>query len=205
MKKNHFVLLAVLTTILAGCSSSTYRSYQDLPNNKVLTVGGTKLLNYSDVNTTPVNLSYTFSVGYTLSRYLYNPGSGDIVQYNNYYYLWTVSATAEQEELGNKTTSTDYKYAYLVYSENEALSVKTTISTETSYNFNGGWIIKNFDFTTELNGYFASFSALKAAVPELAAKIDVSGTKKYYVDVTTPKTVATSYQQYTTFYYFGDI
>lgn len=198
-----FLLTAVMTLSLVSCNQSTgsQNSFIALGNDEVLTVGdnNTRFMNYEDETVEVKELTYTLKVKHTLRRTSYY--DSDYVLYKGYYYYWETDVQTETQELGKKTTQRIYQYEYLPYIENENILVKCTVTTKTSFDYEGGWIEKTADVKTSLNGYFASFEALKKECPELADKIDTTSTNNYYIDVTVPDKITTSTDFYDTYYY----
>ena len=89
------------------------------------------------------------------------------------------------------------------YGEKNNINVRLTRTTETTYDYEGGFISKDFDYTVDVGYYFDSWSELRMLCPDLAKHINTTGTKKYYVDVTTPTSVSYNTDSFTeTYYYF---
>lgn len=200
-----FIALAMSFSIVA-CGS--HKEFVELGADKVLVIGNTgeRFMNHISENETVSTLTYALSVTHTLHRSSYSYSTnGSYVQHDGYYYYWDTETQYETEELGKKTTKNTFTYSYLPYGDDENIAVKTTVLTEVSYDYSGGWIEKNVNVSTDLNGYFSSFAILKAACPELAEMIDVSTTRKYYVDVTTPKSIYNDETYYNTYYYIEKI
>ena len=160
-------------------------------------------MNYHDENVSVRNLTYVQSVTYTLHRYYYPDYSGgtEYVKYGNYCYYWTTETTRASEKLGNQITKTTYTHSYLPYLENEGVDIKTTATTEVSFDYDGGWVEKDVTVTTILNGYFDSFASLKHLCPDLADQIDTRATRQYYVDVTVQDNISSYHNFYDTYYY----
>lgn len=207
MKKTLLIIcMAIMILMLASCNSSEIKSnntFTSLSDNEILTVGSQRVryMNYQTENTTVSTLTYPIYITYRLNRSYYSDYTNS-VKYGDYYYYWSTDETTnESVELGHKTTKTTHTYAYLPYLENEGVSIKETIVTEVSFDHEGGWIEKETEVNIILNGYFASFDAIKSVCPELAAKIDTNTTRKYYVDVTIPDDIITNRQFYDSYYY----
>ena len=204
-------LLLLLTVImiftLVSCNSKkmeTKNKFTRLGDAEILTIGttGTRFMNYEKETVTVKELTYTLAVTYTLHKATYD--YGESVLYGGYYYYWTTSNQTETQELGKQTTKKTYIYEYLPYKENENVAVKTNVLTKVSFDYEGGWIEKNVDVTTILNGYFDSFEALKLACPQIAELIDTKPTRKYYVDVTVPDNLVSSEEFYDSYYYIEE-
>ncbi len=205
--KKLFIFLLCLVSIfsLAACSKETNVTNKFAPiGEKTLFVGSSEnFTNVTDELEEEQYLTYLTDVTYTLHRLTSNQGI-DTVLVGGYYYYWTADQTTDEHYLGKCTTTTTVTHSYFTFGEkHENVAVKTERVLKKSYNYQGGFINKSFTHTTNLNGYFASFDALKEASPELAAKIDISGSKKYYVDTTYPTRTTSSTQQFTnTYFYF---
>lgn len=221
MRKTITILLAALLIIsFASCSaiknegnnatdietsSAEINRFISLENDKTLYVGENKsYTNYEIQTVSPVYSTRLISATYTLKRTSY-ASSYDIpcVEYNGYYFYWITESTNEEILLGNKNVKTTYQYEYMTYGERNNIVIRLTRTTETSYDFDGGFITQDFDYTVELGNYFQSWEILAEECPDLAKQINTTGSKKYYIDVTTPTTV--TYDTYTatdTYYYF---
>ena len=207
MKKS-LVLLLCLGFCLVGSACSgdgenERNAFTALKAEETLRVGGSDI--FKNIETTEEHasyLTYTESIAYSLVRsYYYN--SVNYVEYNGYYYYWSVNEVKQERLLGNKTVKTSVDYSYLVYTENQNIAVQTVRTVETSYDYEGGVIEIDLESEVELNGYFTSIGDMQEKCPELAKGIDLSIKRKYFVDVVTPIRKEYSTKTYTdTFYYF---
>ena len=211
MKKFLLICLALsMVLCLGACTSSATSSknkFVALEDDEILVVGSASkpFMNYENEQETIRTLSYTVSVTYTLQRSYHDYGyQNDAVLYNNYYYYWSVDTQSATQELGTETVKKVYQYFYLPYGESENVVVKSVVRTQVSYDYDGGWVEKDVKVNTDLGGYFATFESLKAQCPELAEKIDVNTTRKYYVDTTTPDHVSTDEKFYDSYYYIEE-
>ena len=201
MKKTLILLILTLTVFaLASCAKSN--EFIALDKDEVLVIGNDQksFMNYEDETEEISTLNYTLSVTYTLQRYSYQR-YGDEVYYKNYYYRWNTETCQETEMLGTKTVKQSYTYSYLPYGEDEKIVVKATVSTNTSYDYEGGWVEKPVEVIINLNGYFSDISAIQTNCPELAEIISLESTRKYYIDTTTPDEISSSKEFYNTYYY----
>ena len=218
MKKLLLLSLSVLLVFtLISCNTSgvsdperetnpsEINRYIPLDNDVTLYVGSNKTYtNYEVESITPEYLNQLVSVTYTLRRSSYANGY-DIpyVEYENYYYYWNTENTHEEILLGSKTVKTTCRYEYMPFGEANNINIRTIRTTETTYDYEGGFVTKDFDYTVDVGYYFDSWEDLQEKCPDLAKQINTSGSKKYYVDVTSPNTV--TYDTYTatdTYYYF---
>ncbi len=176
-----------------------------MENDVTLYVGANAVFtNYEIENKTEQYLTYLISVTYTLRRTSYN-FSEEIpsVEYDGYYYYWETDDVYEEILLGERTVKNTYEYAYMPYGDKNNISVRMIRTTETTYDYEGGFISKDFDYTVDVGHYFDSWSELRMLCPELAKLVNTTGTKKYYVDVTTPTTTSYNTESFTdTYYYF---
>ena len=165
--------------------------------------GALPLMNTEVTTETVSTLEYVTSATYTLKRTSsYYSLSGSYVYYNDYYYYWDSNIQTETVELGTKTTTRTINYSYIPYQEDRGVLIIQKTAYKTSYDYSGGWIEKDVDVTVNVNrGYFKSFEELTNLCPELAALIDVSTPRKYYIDVTTPDSITYEEQLYDSFYY----
>ena len=202
--KKLVVFLSCLVLLLAtatGCTKKETNSFIDLKKKQSLFVGAdNSFVNSEITTTTESSLTYTLSVAYTLRRATYFVENS--VSYQSYYYYWEVGEVTDNQILGNKTVTTSTTYSYLPYGEDENIMVKAKTEVKTEYSYKGGWVEKSFAYQTNLNGYFSSFSTLENFCPELADNIDTSGTKKYYIDVTTPTATYINVEDFKATYYY---
>jgi uncharacterized protein YcfL len=197
------ILLFTLMIFLFGCSNTSLREYKNLSSEQVLVLTtGERYANNTTMVESESYLTKVIARTYTLYRSFNQTGATGEVQYQNYWYRINVIQTTDQELLGKQIITVDTYYAYLIYTENESLSVKKTTVTQTSFDYNGGWIEREYQKVINLNSYFANEAALSSAIPELATQIDSDNIEKYYVDITSPTITAVTYQQINTFYYF---
>ena len=206
--KKLFIFLLCLVSIfsLAACSKDETNVPQQFKpiGEKTLFVGSSEhFTNLKDEIEEKQYLAYLTDITYTLYRTSYNQ-TGDAVLVDGYYYYWDSTPIYDEHYLGTCKTTTTTTYSYLTFGEkHENVTVKMKRVTEKSYDYQSGFINKPFTHTTYLNGYFTSFDKLKEASPVLAAQIDTSGSKKYYVDTTYPTRTTTNTQSYTnTYFYF---
>ena len=207
-KKVLAVLLATLSlSCLCACSDEDggdMKTFTSLSNNQTLHVGSNNVFtNITTTNTTDVYLTQVIEYEYTLERTsssYYAPSNA--IYYDDYYYYWSVKETTDEIRLGTKTETTTISFSYIAYGEDENIAVKGTSIIETSYDYSSGFINKSFTYSTNLNNYFSSFYDLSYSCPELASQIDTSGTKKYYIDATTPKITNYTINSYTNTYYY---
>jgi hypothetical protein len=179
--------------------------FTPLGNDMTLYVGANGVFtNYEIENKTEEYLSYLSSVTYTLRRSSYRYSEEiPYVEYDGYYYYWETDNIYEEIMLGEKTVKNTYEYAYMPYGEKNNINVRLTRTTETTYDYEGGFISKDFDYTVDVGYYFDSWNELRMLCPELAKRINTTGTKKYYVDVTTPTSISYNTESFTeTYYYF---
>ena len=163
-------LVAILAFCLVACNDSTPTSknqFISLKDNEVLVVGNSagRFMNYESSTEEVKTLTHTLSVEYTLNRSSYSY-SEDYVYYDGYYYHWSTSSKTETETLGTATTKTVYSRSYLPYGENENILVRTTVYTNTTYSYKGGWVNKDVTVDTDLRGYFSSLSDLEEKCPD---------------------------------------
>lgn len=197
------VLLLSLVVCLVGCSNRNFREYKELPKDKVLVLAnGDRMANNTTTVISQSYLTKAVSRNYTLLRSSFKTGAVGEVQYQNYWYRINVTQVTDQELLGKQTVTVNTSYAYLIYTEDESLSVKTTIVTSTSFDYKGGWVEREYEKIVNLNDYFATETELYSAIPEFRSQIDSDNIEKYYLDITVPTTTETNYQQINTFYYF---
>lgn len=210
------ILILTLTALmLLACTSCTgmkdetnvteINRFIPLENDLTLYVGANGVFtNYEIENKTEEYLTYLSSVTYTLRRSSYSYGEDiPFVEYEGYYYYWETDNIYEEIMLGEKTVKNTYEYAYMPYGEKNNINVRLTRTTETTYDYEGGFISKDFDYTVDVGYYFDSWNELRMLCPELAKRINTTGTKKYYVDVTTPTSISYNTESFTeTYYYF---
>lgn len=209
MKKIFALVLAVGSIFaLAGCNKGEpgASSFTDLKKNQTLYIGKDGVYqNYVEEETSTEYLTCEVKVTYTLERSSYEFSSVPCVEYDSYYYYWETTKIEDEVELGEKKTKRTYTYSYLPFgSDNENIALKTSSKVQVSYDYKGGFVTKDREVKYELNGYFADWDELCDESSELADLIDISESKKYYVDTTTPVQVSSSVKTYTgTYYYFG--
>lgn len=207
------ILILSLAFLIIGCSKekeiilveSNLREYTQLSKESVLVLStGERLAN----NTTSVESNSYFSKvisrTYNVLRSTYQTGANGEIHYQSYWYRIEVLETRDQEFLGKKTETIDTSYAFLIYTENESLSIKKITETTVSFNYEGGWRSIEFERIINLNSYFDSEDTFLSAIPELFEKIQ-NTPDKYYVDVTVPITTFATYQQISNFYYFDTL
>lgn len=191
-------LISVLA--VTGCDKNMNK-FKDLEKGQVIDIGGTRYTNYEVTETNQYDFYYYTNFVYNLRRYSYNVTNA--INYDGYYYLFETTSTQDHEILGDYIEKTTYNYAYLSYGkEAENVALKTTVKNSVEYKYKGGFISKDFTYTLQLNGYFANYEKMAELCEELAHTIDISGTRKYYVDVTTPVTSTTTVNKYTNTYYY---
>lgn len=203
-------MIAVLAFTLISCTAakaakndSGFREYVKLPTDKILVTGsGERLANTTSTFSTQSYITKIVSMTYTLQRSYYQSGVQNEFQYGDYWYRLNISQVTDQELLGTQTIKTDTSYEYLIYTENEALSIKKTTVTSTSFDYEGGWIEREYIKNVELNGYFLNQAELFDAIPQFKAMIGTKNTQKYYIDVTVPVTTNVTYNNVNDFYYF---
>jgi len=198
------ILMFCLLFLIIGCSNkSNLREYVNLEKEQVLVLSsGERLANNTTTVESDSYLTKVITRTYNLNKSSYQTGTIGEVNYQNYWYRITVTQTTDQQLLGKKTETVDTDYAYLIYTENESLSIKKNIVTKTTFDYKGGWLEIEYEKIINLNTYFISETALYLAIPEFSTQIDSDNIEKYYVDVTNPNITATTYQQINTFYYF---
>lgn len=202
MKKLLALLLVILSAFfITACNKDNANEFTDLKQNETLYVGDNTFVNVVNEVTTKEYLTYVANYEYVLRRSSYS--NSDSIYINNYYYYWSITETTDEAYLGEKTTKSTITHSYLTYGENECdIAVKTIYTTSVDYDYDGGMQEKDFAYSVNLNGYFASLDELKTASTELASKINVSGKKKYYVDTTTPELKDVNVENYTSTYYY---
>ncbi len=206
-----FVVVFCFLIILFGCSNksspeSTTREYKSLTKEQVLVLStGERFANNTTTEESDSYLTKIIARTYNLVKSSSQTNFPGEVQYQSYWYRITSTQTTDQELLGKRTVAVDTNYAYLIYTEDESLSVKTTTVTKTTFDYKGGWVERYYQRTINLNGYFASEEELYSVIPEFASQIDSDNIEKYYIDVTVPTATITNYQQVNTFYYFDKL
>ena len=219
MKRIVSLILAVITLaallLATGCAEQVTGKVQGaseliaLPKNATLHVGYSKTFkNTVDETSSAVYLDYVKNITYSLKRtyYYYDDVPENYFKVNgrdNYYYYWEKSVTTEQALLGNRTARTETVYSYLPYGDGESIMVKTTTVTTYSFDYEGGFIDKNIEYYTDLNGYFYSFDALKTEYPDLAAAAYTGNlSDKYYVDTKVRSVTETKKDEFSNTYYY---
>lgn len=210
--KTKKILALVMATLSISClfacnddgsTSTPVKTFTALANDETLHIGTrTPLINMTSTDTQEMYFSYVIDYVYTLHRTSYSYSNENYISYGGYYYYWTTTSTSTEAYLGTKTTVTTVSYSYLPYAQDECIAVKYTTLTETSFNYQGGFFNRNFNYNLVLNDYFLSYNDLKEQVPELANQIDVSKSKRYYVDTVVPTQKSVSTQTYTDTYFY---
>lgn len=203
MKKTLAILiLLTMSLFMFACSNNggTTNKFIEFKDDEVLYVGSNmQFMNYEDEVETVRTLTYTKKTTYELRRTYYLDSNS--VEYNGYYYYWTRSTVSDEEELGKMITKYTYEYSYLPYGSEEDLIVKTKVTEEKSFDFEGGWIEKKVENEFQLNNYFESINDLKQKCPKLYEKLDLKENNKFYIDTDVPTITASSNETYTTYYY----
>ncbi len=203
MKKLLAIALCLSFALSVAACGAPETDFKSLDGKTLFVGSSASFTDVTDSIQTKAYLTYEVAVTYTLRRSSYG-SNYDSVQVGSYYYYWETDTVTQEQQLGNRTTKTTVKHKYLPFgAEPENVMVKTTTVTEVSFDFAGGFVEKPRTVTINLNGYFASFDALKTASEELAARIDTSETKKYFVDTHIPVDIRTTENSYkSTYYYF---
>ena len=200
MKKTVAILI-LLTMSLFIFSCGRINKFTELENDEVLYVGANRrYMNYEDENTVEKLLTYTTKTKYELFR-TYNTYNTGSVKYGDYYYYWSKTTETDTVSLGKETTKNTYKYSYLTYGENENIVVKTTVTTEKSYDFTGGFIEKDSEIEIDLNGYFSSREDLKEKCVDLYNQLDLNEKKQYFVDTEIPPITQSTKEEHSTYFY----
>ncbi|MBQ4510933.1 MAG: hypothetical protein II984_09425 [Clostridia bacterium] len=199
--KKAIAILILLTMSLFIFSCGRINKFTELENDEVLYVGANRrYMNYEDENTVENLLTYTTKTKYELLR-TYNDYNTGSVKYGEYYYYWRKTTETDTVSLGKETTKNTYKYSYLTYGENENIVVKTTVTTEKSYDFNGGFIEKDSEIEIDLNGYFSSREDLKEKCVDLYNQLDLNEKKQYFVDTEIPPITQSTKEELSTYFY----
>ena len=214
--KKFFILslIVVMAFCFVSCSNSAKHpsganELIELSKDATLHIGSNTFVNSVDEDVTDMYLTYTSNVTYILNR-VYRSSSTNIPdghiqagEGSRYYYYWTTSTTTEQALLGKRTEKTTYTHSYLPYADGESVIVKTTAVKSYEYNYQGGFIDKEFTYTFDLNGYFESYEAMAATYPELAQLAYTGNTSdKYYVDTITPTSTTSDTEVFNNTYYY---
>lgn len=202
-------LIAVMALSFVACnmggSVDGINHYIPLEHEQTLNVGGQNVyVNNERETVTEEYLTYLVSATYSLRRTsLILDSNTPYVSYEGDYYYWVSDFVYDEELLGEKKVVTSNTYEYLPYGEAHShISVRQTQKVETTYDYEGGFVTKPFEYTVQLSYDFNSFTDLEEKCPELARLIDTTGSKKYYVDVTTPTTVKYNTSSYTDTYFY---
>ena len=199
--KKAIAILILLTMSLFIFSCGRINKFTELENDEVLYVGPSKrYMNHEDENTVENLLTYTTKTKYELFRSYNNYNTGS-VKYGDYYYYWSKTTETDTVSLGKETTKNTYKYSYLTYGENENIVVKTTVTTEKSYDFTGGFIEKDSEIEIDLNGYFSSREDLKEKCVDLYNQLDLNEKKQYFVDTEIPSITQSTKEELSTYFY----
>ena len=199
--KKAIAILILLTMSLFIFSCGRINKFTELENDEVLYVGANRrYMNYEDENTVEKLLTYTTKTKYELLR-TYNDYNTNSVKYGEYYYYWSKTTVSDTVSLGKETTKNTYKYSYLTYGENENIVVKTTVTTEKSYDFTGGFIEKDSEIEIDLNGYFSSREDLKEKCVDLYNQLDLNEKKQYFVDTEIPPITQSTKEELSTYFY----
>lgn len=203
MKKLLIVVLVLASVFtFVACSGGGANTFIDLNQNQSLYVGSQDFVNTTTEQTEEMYLTYDAYYKYTLYR-SYSQNGTDYIQIGDYYYYWSTQTTTNDLHLGTKTTKSTVKYSYLPYGEDGCnVAVKTTYNTIVSCDYSSGMIETTFAYVIDFNGYFESLAALKSESKELANLIDISGTKKYYVDGDFKDISNYTVDRYTNTYYY---
>lgn len=208
MKKRNLILSCLLCgCLVAGCSKNdieeNYRTYQKLSKDMVLDVGGEKFSNTAETIDTREHVDYLKNKIYRLNRDTYRVTNS--VAYNGYYYYWSVENVYESLLLGTKTVTTTKDISYIIYGEEENISVKTKITETTKYSYESTILEKNFSSTFDFNGYFASLDEIKQLCPELLDGVEIQGINIYPVNAKEKTEIFYEDNNYSEFYYFEEI
>ena len=172
--------------LLPACSKNNepedkFSEFIDLKAGQTLNIGNsTKFKNYKTEQIEEYYITYPALAIVTLNRT--SSYSSNYVYYDNYYYYWTIEETNENLLLGNKIITTSYLYSYLVYgSDYSSIVVRTTTTTETNYDFELRDFTKKCDIEYDFNGYFSSLKDVKEQVPDLAGKLSLNTSNRFYI------------------------
>ena len=115
--------------------------------------------------------------------------------------IYLLATETDTAQLGNVTIKNTYKYSYLPYGENENVVVKTTVTTEKSYDFVGGFIERDSIIELDLNGYFSDRADLKEKCLDLYNLLDLEEKKQYFVDTEIPPITQSTSEEFSTYFY----
>lgn len=208
MRKKNLILASVLCVFLVGgCSKNNieedYRTYQDIPTNMVLDVGGKKFSNTYESIDTKVYMDYISAKIHTLHRSSYETSNS--VYHNGYYYYWQSENVYDSLLLGTKTETITKDYSYIIYGEDTNISIKSKTTVITKYSYESTILEKEFTSTFDLNGYFESIDALKQDCPKLLENIEIKGKNVYPVSAKAKTEIFYEDNNYSQFYYFEKI
>lgn len=180
-----------------------YTKFTTLEQNQTLNIGTTlSFKNNQSSKTENYYLEYLNKVTFVLCRSSYQIGTESVL-YDGYYYYWDYETEFDNELVGTQTTTVTTTYSYLIYGENEHITVKSTTETAVTNDFNTKMISKAFTTEYQLFGYFASITELATACPELVKQLPTTTTIKHLIP--TPETTY-SYTEDTyrnTYFYFS--
>ncbi|MBR3885335.1 MAG: hypothetical protein IKJ33_02595 [Clostridia bacterium] len=203
------VLLITSASIIIPISLKKQHSIKkpiNLKNNECIVINGTRYVNQEITTKENITKTFTLKNTYNLKRSTNTPISTTEYAYlNGYYYYWDTVTTTTEIEIGTILTTTQIKYSYLPYKQNEEILLIKETSVNKKYKNETGWKEHSFEYEVKLNGYFPDLDSLKTALGEFGYLINTTGKEKYYLEPNFPEETNYNNQTFKSYYYIEKI